>query len=62
MDANGRDWPTGRRFWVLLALLFVGPIFRHPWWLLILSAAIKGVLIWAVVASVKKFLAEEISR
>jgi hypothetical protein len=47
------NWPTGWRFWLLIALLFVFPVVLHPWWLFLLSAAIYVLLIRVAVGTRK---------
>jgi uncharacterized membrane protein len=48
------SWPTGWRFWLLVALLFLFPLALHPWWLFIVSAAAFVLLIWIVIGKRKK--------
>jgi hypothetical protein len=42
-------WPTGWRFWLLVALVFLFPLVIHPWWLFIISTAAYAVLVWVVI-------------
>jgi hypothetical protein len=47
------NWPTGWRFWLLIALLFVFPVVLHPWWLFLLSTVIYALLVWVAVGTRK---------
>ncbi len=46
-------WPTGWRFWLLVALLFLFPLVLHPWWLFIISATAYALLIWVAIGTRK---------
>ncbi len=48
------SWPTGWRFWLLVVLLFAFPVVLHPWWLLIISAAVYALLVWAAFGTNQK--------
>jgi hypothetical protein len=37
---------TGWRLWSLIALVVLFPIVFHPWWLLVVSLATFGSLLW----------------
>ena len=55
MRGAGMDnWPTGRRFWLLVALLFLFPVVLHPWWLFIISAAVFALLIRVAIGKQKE--------
>jgi hypothetical protein len=38
--------PRGWRLWLLVAVVVLFPIVFHPWWLLIISVAAYGLLVW----------------
>ena len=55
MRGAGMDsWPTGWRFWLLVALLFLFPLVLHPWWLFIISATAYALLVWVAIGKRKE--------
>jgi len=55
MRGAGMDsWPTGWRFWLLVALLFLFPVVLHPWWLFIISATAYALLVWVAIGKRKE--------
>ncbi len=52
--AGMESWPTGWRFWVLVALLFLFPVVLHPWWLFVISTAAYALLVWVVIGTRKE--------
>ena len=48
------SWPTGWRFWLLVALLFLFPLVLHPWWLFVISATAYALVIRVAIGTRKE--------